>query len=241
MLVVTGLLGASFIVVSLVVGGRLLLLGLRTHRTPELLIGFGLFSMGGFAWPLLVAAQQATGLGAGGRTALAFSSTLLMGVGLTLLAGFTWQVFRPGQLWARLVVVAIALAFAVCVVGQAVEPGYGAIAHKQELLWLSYRILISACLAWCGVESLHHARISAKRQRVGLSDPVVTNRFLLWGACTLICTVLSTMTSIVDPTLASSPTGVAVTAPVALAAAVALWFAFLPPAFYTRWLLRRPA
>jgi hypothetical protein len=53
--------------------------------------------------------------------------------------------------------------------------------------------------------------------------------------------LLSTETMLVDPSLSNSLVGAAVMAPVALAAAIALWFAFLPPDFYARWLMRRPA
>jgi hypothetical protein len=138
-------------------------------------------------------------------------------------------------------VVVIALAFLTCALGQALHPGYAAIAKKQELPWLLYRMLTIRCLIRTGGESLYHARISARRQRIGLSDPTVTNRFVLWAACTLICALLSTETMLVDPSLSNSLVGAAAMAPVALAAAIALWFAFLPPDLYTRWLMRRPA
>ena len=241
MLVFAGLVGSSFILVSLVVGGRLLLLGLRSGRTPELTVGFGLFAMGGFGWPLMVVAQQASGLGGGTRTGFALAATSVMALGEVSLAVFTQQVFRPKQGWARAVVWSVALAFAVCVFGQAVQPGYAAIARGEALPWLLYRLLTTSVLAWSGVESLHYARVAARRQRIGLSDRATTNRFLLWAACTLTCTVLSLVTSLVDPKLSQSLVGVILTAPVALAAAVALWFAFLPPEFYTRWLSQQPA
>jgi len=241
MLAVAALIGSSFILVSLVVGGRLLLLGFRAKRAPELAIGLGLFSMGGFSSPLLVVSQLAEGLGVGARAGCALVAAALMAAGMTSLLWFTWRVFRPKERWARWLLAGFAVAFAGCVIGQAVSPGYAAIALKQELPWLSYRLLTSAALAWCGVESLHYSRISARRQRIGLSDPAVTNRFLLWGGSTLTCTLLTVVTGVLDPSLSGSLVGVVAAAPVALAASVSLWFAFLPPAFYTRWLLARPA
>ena len=241
MLVFAGLIGSSFILVSLVVGGRLLLLGLRSGRTPELTVGFGLFAMGGFGCPLMLVAQQASTLGDGTRGALALAATSVLSLGQVSLAVFTQQVFRPKQSWASAVVWALALAFAVCVVGQAVEPTYAAIARGEALQWLAYRLLQTAVLAWSGVESLHYARVSARRQRIGLSDRATTNRFLLWAGSTLTCMMLSLVTSIVDPKLSQSLTGVILAAPVSLAASVSLWFAFLPPRFYIRWLSQQPA
>jgi len=242
LLAVAGLVGASFTLVSLLVGGRLLGLGLRSHRTPELLVGFGLFAMGGLACPLQVVGQQVTALGDGVRAACAFAAMLLLGAGLTSLAAFTWRVFRPQQGWAQALVAGIGLVFAVCALGQAVQPGYRAIAVGGHLPWLLHRLATTACLAWCGGESLAYARVSARRQRIGLSDPAVTNRFVLWAGSTLTCTLLTVVTGLLDPSLSNSLVGVVVTAPIALAAAVGLWFAFLPPLSYTRWLLqRRPA
>jgi hypothetical protein len=241
MLIFAGLVGSSFILVSLVVGGRLLLLGLRSGRTPELTVGFGLFAMGGFGCPLMLVSQQAATLGDATRAGLALAATSILALGEVSLAVFTQQVFRPKQSWARAVVGAFALAFAVCVVGQAVQPGYAAIARGEALQWLSYRLLTTAVLLWSGVESLHYARVSARRQRIGLSDRATTNRFLLWAGSTLICAVLSLVTSVVDPKLSQSLTGVILAAPVSLAASVSLWFAFLPPRFYVRWLSQQPA
>jgi hypothetical protein len=91
--------------------------------------------------------------------------------------------------------VAIALVFTTCALGQALQPGYTAIANMQALPWLLYRVLTVLSLTWTGGESLYYARISARRQRIGLSDPAVTNRFILWAACTLICALLTTETA----------------------------------------------
>jgi hypothetical protein len=235
-LVVAGLVGSSFILVSFVVGARLLLLARRTRQLPELAVGLALFLMGGFGWPLMVAAQRATSLPDGLRVALAAASTLLMAVGETSLAVFTWRVFRPAARAARAAVAAIGAGFVACALGQAVSPGYRALALEQAPPWLLFQMLPILCLGWSGIESLRYARASARRQRLGLADPLVTNRFQLWGACTLTCTALTTLTAIGGPTFQTSLVGVALISPVSLAAAVALWFAFLPPAFYRRWL-----
>ncbi len=238
LVVVAGLTGASFILVSLVVGARLLLLARRTRQLPELTVGLAFFLMGGFAWPMLATAQQATALPDAVRTGLAATSTLLMAVGQTSLAIFTWRVFRPEAGWARALVVGLASAFVVCALGQAASPGYAALAIELEPFWLSYQILPMISLGWTGLESLRYARVCARRQRVGLAEPIVTNRFLLWGACALTCTVLTIATTIGGPAFQGSVAGLAFISPVTLAAALALWFAFLPPASYRRWLAR---
>jgi hypothetical protein len=201
MLAIAGIAGSSFILVSLVVGVRLLLLARRTRQLPEFAVGLALFLMGGFGWPLLVAAQRATALPDAARTSLALASTVLMAVGETALAVFTWRVFRPETDWARVLVGAVAAGFVTCIVGEAFWPGYAAIALESASPWLLYQILPTVCLGWSGFESLRHTRASARRQRLGMADPIVTNRFLLWAACTLTCTLLTVVTTLGGPRL----------------------------------------
>lgn len=241
MLVIAALAGASFIVVSLVVGIRLLRLAARTRRLPELAVGLALFLMGGFGWPLIVVAQQATALPDWARSGLALLSTILMSVGETSLALFTWRVFRPEAGWARALVLLVGLGFASCIVGQAFVPGYPAIALEGAAPWLAFRILPIVCLGWTGLESAWHARGCLRRRRIGLADPVVANRFVLWAVCTLTSALLTVATVIGGPTFQTSLAGIALLAPASLVAALALWFAFLPPAFYQRWLLHPAA
>jgi hypothetical protein len=237
MLAIAGLLGSSFIVVSLVVGWRLLLLARRTRQLPELAVGLGLFLMGGFGWPLMVAAQRLLLAPDALRSGLALLSTVLMSLGEIALAVFTWRVFHPQARWARLLVVAVGVGFALCVAGQALRPGYAAIALEGARPWWLYQLLPTIVLGWSGVESVSEARRSARRQRLGLSSAIVTSRFRLWGACTLVCSLLTLLTALGGPDFQTSLAGLSVITPVTLFAAVALWFAFLPPACYRRRLL----
>jgi hypothetical protein len=82
-----------------------------------------------------------------------------------------------------------------------------------------------------------------RRLRLGLADPAVTNRFLLWGigaGSAGVGSAVGIVASIVQgpPTdgfswvmLSSSLHG--------LVAAVAMWLAFLPPAAYVKMIVRR--
>jgi hypothetical protein len=197
--------------------------------------------MGGFSYPLVVAAHQAHGLAPEVRGLLVLASVAFMSIGQTSLAGFTRMVFRPRSAWAGWTVAAVAAAFVASLVGQYVDPGYTAIALEQELPWLLYRFATVFVLAWTGFESLLYARVSWKRQRVGLADAVVTNRFLLWAFSTLSSGLLALVTGIVSPELSGSMAAVMVTTPIVLAASISLWIAFLPPRFYLRWLGQQPA
>ena len=79
--------------------------------------------------------------------------------------------------------------------------------------------------------------------RLGLADPMVTNRFLLWGvgsgaAClgSLIGAVAIALTGF--STSRSEAMGLVLSAHGAVAA-VAMWLAFLPPPRYRRWIEER--
>ena len=54
--------GGAFVLASLIVGARLMLLARRTRHFPEFAMGFGLFGMGGVGYPLMMVARFHTGL-----------------------------------------------------------------------------------------------------------------------------------------------------------------------------------
>jgi len=84
-----------------------------------------------------------------------------------------------------------------------------------------------------------------KRQALGLADPVVTNRFLMWGvgaALASLGTGIATVTALLtDVSPLESAAIVGSSSAHGFAAAIAIWLAFLPPAPYQRWLRRRHA
>jgi hypothetical protein len=104
------------------------------------------------------------------------------------------------------------------------------------------RIPMMATFAWTGVESLHQYRMARRRLALGLSDPVVANRFLLWSV------VGFSMTAVIGASLALHLQGLGIMAsPLALfvvlfGAGVGTGFmllGFLPPAAYLRLVRRR--
>jgi hypothetical protein len=99
-----------------------------------------------------------------------------------------------------------------------------------------------ASYVWTAFESLRYWSLLRRRLALGLADPVVTNRFLLWG----LVGVFSFL-SVVGPTLAALA-GVdsgesafmrLTTALAGLVCSAALLLAFTPPEAYTRWLRER--
>jgi len=96
--------------------------------------------------------------------------------------------------------------------------------------------------AWGAFESLRYFTLMRRRLRIGLAEPAVTNRFLLWGIATLTTSGIFFATSTLMR-LQFAPKDAALTPELMIivslgtvGAAIVQWLAFIPPAFYLRWI-----
>jgi hypothetical protein len=178
-LVTLGLLG-----LSLVIGVRLLRLSART-RGPELWLGLYFVLYGFVATSLSVAtylgwsSPQPVFTDAVTR-ALNGSFFAFSTAGMTCLMVFTWRTFRPGARGAR----AAALATGVLLASAAASLGVGEGFEVRVLNGPAYWVHFTARLApwiWVAAESLAYRAKLRRRLALGLAEPVVANRFLLWG------------------------------------------------------------
>lgn len=235
---------AAFFASSLVIGIRLVALARRTGQLPELLIGVGVLGMGPFGYGLSTLAD------ASAETSGILSATFMGSALLALTVGtisqylFVWMVFRRAERWAPWVFLgAAALAtasYALDIHGQGLVDRGGA-GPWQE----TGRALRMGCLFWSSAESLRYHRLMRRRERVGLGDPVVTNRFLLWGigagAAFLGTAVANGLRATTGLSVSEVPLVSLVVSLHGLVAAVAMWLAFRPPAAYLRWIHPEPA
>lgn len=231
----------AFFVSSLAIGIRLVWLARRNRGLPELLIGLGILGIGPAGFALMV-----TAMGFADRPGVAFvclaAAQLAIAVGAMSAYVFNWTVFRRDAAWARAVIVVAALLFAASFFGRFVVGSYSLPMRLD--FWTqvgSFNLIV--CLLWGSLESLRYYGIMRRRARLGLADPLLTNRFLLWGlgigsagVGSLIGNVVmiargSAMVELDGLTLSNSLFG--------LASAVLMWIAFLPPAAYRRWIAER--
>lgn len=230
--------GLSFVLASLVLGARLLALAARTRQLPELCMGLALFLMGGLAYPLIMTARMAVRLGGPARLQVMALAILLMGAGSFAVGVFIWRVFRPGSRWARAAAIGAGVSMLACVALQIAGPGLAAAAFENRGLGFRLFQLHSGVLtAWGAWESLRAWSRLRLRLRLGMADPVVCERVLLWGiaqVASAIIGVTSTVAGFLGVNFAATAFGAAVTAPLGLTAAFAMWLAFLPPAGYLR-------
>jgi len=90
---------------------------------------------------------------------------------------------------------------------------------------------------WATYESLRQYALARRRVRIGLTEPLVANRFLLWGIGTSAALGIwlhafwSELLRRPDPT----ETYLVITA-LGSACALAIWLAFFPPRAYRAWL-----
>lgn len=225
-MLVLGLVGMlAFTAVSFAVGVRLLWLARRTRELPELAIGASFLLAGGLGGTLTVLAGERS-------VALFAVGSLLVDLGVACLAVFTWRVFRPDAAWGAALFAACLAGFAIGFLGKLVTGGFGT---PTTSLW-DWITLLSrmAMYGWGACESLIHHLAGRRRLRLGLADPLVVNRFLLWAiglfAVFAIWAQLAVVMVVgVDPRVTFLGTAL-----LGFVCAGALWLAFFPPSSYRR-------
>jgi hypothetical protein len=238
--------GGSFVLVSLVLGPRLLALARRTGQLPEFTMGLCLLLMGGLGYPLATVGRAVTafpddvrGLALGGA---AICNTL----GFAALSVFNWRVFRPASVAAELAVALCVTALLVLVPAEAVWPGLieSALSAEPYPGVPGYlRVVIGICvLYWASAEAAIFSGRIRRRLALGLADAVVADRLRLWtiaisGASVSMTT--SFVLSFQGIDLAASSLGAAIVGTLGLVSAASAWLAFLPPARYTAWVNAR--
>jgi hypothetical protein len=239
MQVIVALGFGAFFVSSLAIGLRLLWLARRNRGLPELLISLGILGIGPAGFALMVFAM----LAGPGRPGVVFATLataqLAIACGAVSAYVFNWRVFRPASPWARGAVLVAAVLFGAAFLGRLATGGYALPLRLDGWMHLSSANVI-VCLLWGSFESLRYYGLMRRRARLSLADPVLANRFLLWGlgigsagVGSLVGNVAmqvsgSAMAELDGVTLSNSLFG--------LASAVLMWIAFLPPAAYRSWI-----
>ena len=231
----------AYVVVGLVIGVRLLRLARRTRGFPELVLGLAECLLAGVVPPMFILTQVVSEPEFVVR-ASAFLGHLAYTVGCAVMIVFTWRVFRPGEAWARAL-----LYGALGVLGTGgvfqmarafIAPGVAELRDPQTTPFLVMEWVSLAGFVWTAVEAFaYHAQLR-KRRALGLVDPVVTNRVLLWGVVGLggvVAAGAPVTASLLGMSVSTDLSTRLVCALATVVSSVAIQLAFLPPAFYLRW------
>jgi hypothetical protein len=260
------LISASVTLVNLMLS---LAIGIRLFRLARRQGGFGPeFWLGGF---FLFAAFLGAGLNISVYAGLAdpslalsplhgalvlAASTVSYCVGTAGLHVFIWLTFRGESAGARNAAIAGSLAVTAAAIAQALTEGFAVRVFPGIAYWAFY-LARSAPYYWLAAESLRYYGAARKRQRLGLADPLVTNRFLLLGLWALAwaamgcsdiiaraiywTTVGSTTEMQLDAAAPIILATIAITSAFGTLAAVTLGLSFFPTRVYRRFVEARAA
>jgi hypothetical protein len=226
--------GIALFAVWIVTGVRMVLLGRRTGGGPELLLGWSLLFQSGIGFPLSMIAPFAGDV----APLVWFVSSACVNAGMVLLFAFTARVFHDSARWSWMIVGASIPLVTIQAVGNALgqradEPD----ARLASLLtWAVGSITMSGLSwGWTGFEALRFHASLRKRAALGLADPVVANRMLLWGAMGAIafgCVVANAIVLYTAGDFARTIVLPTLTASCGLLVSVCMILAFWPPKAY---------
>jgi hypothetical protein len=242
--IVLGISQTVYLGAMLTLGIRLALLARRTRQLPEALLAAHFllcctvgYSLQGSGYALAIEP---------GASHMLVPTLMYVGNGASLLGVaavlvFNYRVFRRGTRLGRGLLAACVALLAFGYVGSAASGGFSHGRPEGFWFWLLYSAFTAASV-WTLVEPLLYFAGLRKRQRIGLADPLVVDRFLLWGvgsvarfamlaigaiAMLQLTGAASDLASVAAPTfLASGLAGIVV--------AISYWLAFFPPRAYLR-------
>jgi hypothetical protein len=227
--------------VYLLMGAQLCRLSFRSRQTPDRLLSATLI-----LWGLSYLGYDAfivfSGSGVLPPPWISFSSSVVMYLGSISFAFFTQRVFRSRETWARWLLAVIVFGLLAGLGGSFwVGDWAGGNPISNPWYWPKWACGM-APLVWMGAEGFSHYAKARQRRRLGLSEPLECNRYLLWGLAGVLWGLLEFLVIGQDLVYQhtgawSSSVGLAVCwleiVPVAL-----IWLVFFPPAGYRRWVNR---
>lgn len=229
------------------VGLRLLSLTRKTRKLPELCMGVGLF-----AFALAQATRLAFGgLGArlGAELALGVYVSMQLGylIAQTGLCLFAAGVFGSHTRWRWVlfagIVATAAVSRSMMVVGSAPQLLSGA--PQQTVSFWDPAAVASFALGfgWMAAEALRYHGLLRRRLLLGLADPVVVDRFFVWGVgAAATCVMVTLLLGLYLNGMTLMTNSVAASVVVTLSGllfAVVPCLTFAPPAAYLRYVQTR--
>lgn len=222
-----------FLIASAVAGVRLLWRGRGAGRIHERLLGVTCFFGGPLGYvPLILVVSGATP-DTWTRTLRSFGHANLELSAIALYA-FTCRVFRPQARAASLAAGTASLALVVTWLGLVfVDRLEHRVLSGSIWYWCDF-VLRGAAYAWAAIESLRHHAAARRRLALGLVEPIVVDRFRLWGIAMTAISAMFVNAAIMATVFDGSPTPLwyLVDGACAVIAAGAIWVTFFPPRRY---------
>jgi hypothetical protein len=220
----------------LVVGAGLLQLGRRTRQTPERLLGVYFLFTGLdyslYTIPVAFGFESVHDLTAG-------AALFAYAIAVVALLLFTRGVFRRGAAWADWLTGLCTLALFAGVAGSFARGDWDGGGADSPAYW-SYFLGYTIACAWVASEAALTGLSARKRLRIGLCEPVLVNRYLLWFAFGALQVLACVALFFADQ---ANLAGEAMSRPLdavlgftEIASIAMVWLAFFPPAAYRTWI-----
>ena len=249
--IVAGLAQGLYLTAAFVLSGHLLARARRKGDLAPLLLGLQLLFSMGFGY-LLCGAGSSLALLSKDPSPRVVAGLLGMGnaasmLGLSAALLFNWRVFSPGERWPLWLGGGFLAAMLAGWLGSAASGAFETGSYANGWFLLLNAAMLAITL-WVGIEPLVYYAKLRKRVRLGLAEPLIVDRFLLWGLGSLARAALILLGPVgawLLPGLGDEARGSFTTALLALASAlglatsVAYWLTFNPTAAYVRWVERR--
>jgi hypothetical protein len=232
-----------YTVTSFVVGTRLIARARRSRGWPEFLMGVTYTAAPGLGYPLLITAPlwptREASLGA------VVVGELLIMTGCSAFMVFNAKVFRPTAGWAMSLAwvgVSVIVAGGCAVILAHVSTADAALAVERARGGTAAMLTaLGAGYAWTAFEGLRYHRMMRRRIALGLAEPIVANRFLLWALAGIVATAWNTVSCtylLAGANIGTHPVPLLATCLGGLVSAVLQVLIFMPPARYVRWIER---
>jgi hypothetical protein len=223
-------------IVYLIVGIRLLRLGQRTREAPERLLG-AMFFLTGASY--IVYSMTALPGFESLWTPLNFAGRVIYIGPPILLAVFTRKVFRPADPWAAWLVYGIAVLIIGGIGGSALGGDWEGFSISNRWFWLEW-VGYTIPFGWAGSEAFVQYRRARRRVRLGVCDPLVCNRLLLWAlfGSVQVCAglVILPQYSEYETTSQFTATWDTLMGGLEFVSVTLIGLVFFAPAFYQRWI-----
>jgi hypothetical protein len=249
--IVAGLGQVVYLVAAFVLAWHLLARARRSRDMAPLLLGIQLLFAMGFGY-LLCAAGMGLAMLSATPSRVLVQTLLAAGHGATIIGLsaallFERRVFWPDARWPLALMAGLMAAMGIGWLGAITSGAFSTGSYASGWVQLLTAGMLGTNL-WVGIEPLLYHRKLARRVPLGLAEPLVANRFLLWGLGSLARAALILMGPAAEallPVLGGEArnTFSAVTLVIAgslgLATSVAYWLTFNPTPAYARWVERR--
>jgi hypothetical protein len=231
----------TYSAVGFIAGLRLLRLACRTGEWPEHLIGGAFLAGSMFGYPALVAADRLRTVAPDAALILFFAGWTGLVVAAVCLLAFWQRVYHADRPVAGRIFLVGSAFLVVSLLGLVLTQSAGAQASTNAW-YLPGLVAQGTAYALNGWASARYWQMLRRRLSLGLVDPVVVNRILLWSAAAWAITLqylYSTIFVVVTGESSVSGFGVALVSSLGLIAAGTILMAFFPPRSYLLWLERR--